>query len=318
MSEIKTVQFSVEYRSNLFSAMKRIDPRDTALKDLHQNLLGAVAPRPIAFASTLDKNKNPNLSPFSFFNAFGSNPPVVIFSPARRGRDNTTKDTYNNIVETGEVVINILTYSIIGQAVLASTEYPSDVDEFKKAGFTKMNSEKVQPYRVKESPVHLECKMRDLVNYGKVGGGGNMAICEVLLIHVNENYLGDNGYPDPHKMDHVGRLGKSWYTRSLNGLFQLSPPKGNENIGFDNMPAQIRNSEVLKGNQLARLGSDPSLPSREEVLKIKEKAEVSRLFKSYKDKELESELHKLAEPYIEKGDTGEAWKILMSNKFGTI
>lgn len=296
--------------------MKTIDPNNFPLKDLHQNLLGAVAPRPIAFASTLNAEGMPNLSPFSFFNAFGSNPPVIIFSPARRGRDNTTKDTYENIKATKEAVVNIVSYDIVEQMALASTEYPADVDEFEKAGFTKVDSEKVAPYRVKESHVHLECRLRDLINYKEAGGAANMAICEVVLMHINEEVIGDNGFPDPFKMDHVARLGKDWYTRSKEGLFELSAPPGNMNIGFDGIPAAVRNSKVLTGNELAKLARVQEFPPKKEIGEVKESPKMAELFQMYygEDENLELELHKIAQRLVGEGKIEEAWRVLLGNK----
>ncbi len=296
--------------------MKQIDPKDFPLKDLHQNLLSAVAPRPIAFASTLDVNGNPNLSPFSFFNAFGSNPPIIAFSPARRGRDNTTKDTYENIRATQEAVVHIVSNEIVEQSVLSSTEYPEAYDEFEKAGFTKWHSEKVSPFRAKESPVHLECRLRDLINYAQVGGAANMAICEVVMIHINDKVIGENGFPDPFKMDHIGRLGQNWYTRSKAGLFEITAPKGNHNIGFDGMPSAVKESPVLTGNELAQLARQHELPQRHEIEEVKESPKMAELYKTYygEDSNLEHELHKIAKTLIDEGKTEEAWRVLMGNK----
>lgn len=298
--------------------MKQIDPQDFPLKDLHQNLLSVVAPRPIAFASTLDENGNPNLSPFSFFNAFGSNPPIIAFSPARRGRDNTTKDTYENIRATQEAVVHIVSNDIVEQSVLSSTEYPEEYDEFEKAGFTKVQADKVGPYRAKESPVHLECRLRDLINYAQVGGAANMAICEVVMIHINEEVIGENGFPDPFKMDHIGRLGQDWYTRSKAGLFEITSPKGNHNIGFDGMPSVVRESPVLTGNELAKLARQQELPKKQEILDVNESPKMAELYRTYygENENLEEQLHKIAKTLIEEGKIEEAWRVLMGNKVG--
>ena len=296
--------------------MKPIDPKEFPLKELHQNLLSAVAPRPIAFASTLAEDGTPNLSPFSFFNAFGSNPPIVIFSPARRGRDNTTKDTYENIRATKEAVVHIVTHDIVEQSVLTSTEYPEGHDEFEKAGFTKEASEKVGPYRAKESPVHLECRLRDLINYAEVGGAANMAIFEVVMMHINEDVMGDNGFPDPFKMDHIGRLGQDWYTRSKEGLFEISAPKGNDNIGFDGLPSAVRESPVLTGNELAKLARLQEFPPKAEIREVNDSPKMAELYKTYygEDENLEIELHKIARELIDEGKVEEALRVLMGNK----
>ncbi len=297
--------------------MKRIDPKDFPLKELHQNLLSSVGPRPIAFASTLSESGTPNLSPFSFFNAFGSNPPIVIFSPARRGRDNTTKDTYENIKATKEAVVHIVTHDIVEKAVLTSSEYPETHDEFEKAGFTKVSAEKVGPYRARESPVHLECRLRDLINYAEVGGAANLAICEVVMMHINEEVIGTNGFPDPFKMDHIGRLGQNWYTRSKEGLFEISAPPGKDNIGFDHMPSAVKTSPVLTGNELAKLGRMQDFPPKKEVEEVKESPKMAELYKTYygEDDNLELELHKIAKVLIDEDKIEEAWRVLLGNKY---
>lgn len=293
--------------------MIRIEPKETPLKERHQMLLGSVAPRPIAFASTLDSDGTPNLSPFSFFNLFGSNPPIIVFSPSRRGRDNTTKDTYENIKATGEAVINIVTYDIVQQMILASSEYPSSYDEFEKAGFTKVPSEMVKPFRVKESPVHLEVKLRDLINYAEVGGGGNLAICEVVLMHIDEKVIGEDGFPDPHKMDHVGRLGRSWYTRAKEGLFIAKAPKGKDNIGLDKMPDKIKHSKILSGNDLGKLGMQNEFPTDEDISQVRNSPQISELLKSnISAGDKESELHKIAKVLISEDKIEEAWRVLLS------
>jgi len=297
--------------------MKKIDPKDFPLKDLHQNILSAVAPRPIAFASTLSEDGTPNLSPFSFFNAFGSNPPIIAFSPARRGKDNTTKDTYENIKATKEAVVHIVNHDIVEQSVLASTEYPEGYDEFEKSGFTKEIAEHVAPYRAKESPVHLECQLRDLINYAEVGGAANMAICEVVLIHINEDVIGDDGFPDPFKMDHIGRLAQNWYTRSKSGLFEITAPKGNDNIGFDGLPSVVRESQVLTGNELTQLARQHELPPQREIEEVKESPKMAELYKTYygEEENLERELHKIAKTLIDEGKIDEAWRVLLGNKY---
>lgn len=203
----------------------QIDPNSIAIPQLHHMILGAVAPRPIAFASTVDKEGRPNLSPFSFFNAFGVNPTTLIFSPSRRGRDNTTKDTYENVIEVPEVVINVVTKDIVEKANLSSTEFPKGVNEFLEAGFTMLPSEKIRPFRVKESPVQFECKVRQVVETGDKGGAANLVICEILLIHIDDNILDEKGMIDPNKIRLVGRLGGDHYVDAFgDALFDLKKP----------------------------------------------------------------------------------------------
>lgn len=289
-----------------------LSPDELELRKLHQHLLGAINPRPIAFVSTVSDDGEPNLSPFSFFNVFGANPPVLIFSPARRGRNNTTKDTYHNLRANGECTVNIVSYDMVEQMNLSSSEYPSDVDEFSKAGFSAVKSDKVKAARVGESPASFECVMRDIVNYGEVAGGGNMIICEVVKLHLRRDILGEDGFIDPYLIDTVGRLGRSWYTRTREGLFEVKAPKGNDNIGFDRMPAAIRNSNVLTGNELGKLGTQPDFPSSEEVTQFL--SEHKQLKALMNESEHEHRLHMIAKSFLEKGDISSAWKVLMANK----
>ena len=296
--------------------MRRIDPKAYPLKSLHQNLLSTVAPRPIAFASTLSQEGIVNLSPFSFFNAFGSNPPIIAFSPARRGRDNTTKDTYENIRTTEEVVINVVNYPIVEQSVVASTEYPETHDEFEKAGFTKVEAETVKPYRVAESPVHLECRLRDLINYAEVNGAANIAICEVQLMHIAESAYGNGEYPDPRNLDLIGRMGQDWYDRAAEGLFEISAPPGNDNIGFDHMPKAVLESPVLTGNELAKLARFQRFPEAETVAQVKAEPQIAGLYQTHQNEpeRLEVALHEVAKALIQQGAIEKAWCALMGNK----
>ena len=205
--------------------MLTLNPSELPVQKLHQYLLGAVGPRPIAFASTIDADGNPNLAPFSFFNVFSANPPILIFSPARSGRSNTTKDTYNNVKLVPEVVINVVNYQIVHQMSLASSPYPSGVNEFVKSGFTALKSETVQPMRVAESPVQFECKVNQVVELGTEGGAGNLIICEVTRIHINEDVLDENGMIDQHKIDLVARMGGDWYCRAdKQAMFEIKKP----------------------------------------------------------------------------------------------
>jgi len=246
--------------------MIQFDPQNTPIPKIHQTLLGAVAPRPIAFASTMDKDGNPNLSPFSFYNAFGVNPTTLIFSPSRRGRDNTTKHTYENLKEVPEVVINAVNYNIVEQMSLSSTEYPQGVNEFIKAGLSPIPSEKIKPFRVKESPVQFECKVRDIIETSNTGGAANLVICEILLIHIDESILDEKGIIDPNKIDLVGRLGGDYYCRtSGDSIFKVEKPLQKLGIGIDQLPSYIKNSEYLTGNELGKLGNIESLPREEEI-----------------------------------------------------
>src|SRR5688572_7953282 len=246
--------------------MVTVDPKEISVAKMHAYLLGAVTPRPIAFASTVDKDGNVNLSPFSFFNCFGMNPPLLIFSPARRVRDNTTKHTYENVLEVPEVVVNVVNYAMVQQTSLASTEYPKGVNEFVKSGFTAIPSVKIRPPRVAESPVSMECKVLDVVATSDKGGAGNLVICEVLLMHIREDILDADGRIDPHKIDTVARLGGDWYCR-VNGdaLFKVPKPLDKLGIGVDQIPERIRLSNVLTGNDLGMLGNVESLPSAADI-----------------------------------------------------
>lgn len=245
---------------------KTLDPSQMAHSDLHRLMLGAIAPRPIAFASTVDADGNPNLAPFSFFNAFGVNPGTIIFSPSRRGRDNTTKDTFNNLKEVPEVVINAVTYAMVEQVSLASTEFPKGVNEFEKAGFTMLASEKVRPYRVAESPVQWECRVRNIIETGTGGGAANLIVCDVVMVHVLESVLLPSGQINTPGIDLVGRLGGDYYVRAHgNALFEVEKPLSKPAIGIDTLPFSLRNSPLLTGNELGKLGSSERVPSNEEM-----------------------------------------------------
>jgi len=290
-----------------------IDPKDLPIPTLHQYLLGAVAPRPIALASTIDANGNPNLSPFSFFNVFSANPPILVFSPARRGRDNTTKDTFENVKQVKECVINVVNYAIVRQMSLASTEYPSGVNEFIKSGLTPIPSEMIRPFRVKESPVQMECVVNDIIELGQGGGAGNMVICEVVRIHIHEEILDADGRISPEKIDQVSRMGGSWYSRAKSGLFELAQPTKEIGIGFDQIPADILHSTVLTGNQLAQLAGVEALPNETEVNEYK-LIELPELFLELEKQPhaLEAQLHQRAAQLLEQNHTEEAWKTLLS------
>jgi flavin reductase (DIM6/NTAB) family NADH-FMN oxidoreductase RutF len=238
-----------------------ITPGTLKTAQLHGYLLGAVGPRPIAFASTIGADGTPNLAPFSFFNVFSANPPILIFSPARRVRDNTTKHTLANVMAVPEVVINVVNHTIVEQANLASTEYPDGVNEFIKAGLTALPSEKVRPFRVAESPVQMECKVTEIKPLGQHGGAGQLIFAQVLQIHIHTSVLNENGQIDPHKIDLVARMGGDYYARASGAaVFELEKPLASIGIGIDALPASIRHSDILTGNELARLGNFPALP----------------------------------------------------------
>lgn len=271
--------------------------------EVHAFLLSAVAPRPIAFASTVDGAGQVNLSPFSFFNAFGSNPPLVIFSPARRVRDNTTKDTLDNVREVAEVVINIVNYPMVQQMSLASTEYPKGVNEFVKAGFTQVPSERVAPPRVGEAPVAMECVVEQIIETGQEGGAANLIIARVLLMHIRNEYLDDSGQIDTRKLDLVARMGGNWYCRAHgDALFEVPKPTRELGMGIDQLPYSIRNSPILSGNDLGLLGNLPSLPSEEEV----------RSFTKGRREESEEVLHRKAQQLLQAGKVREALLLLLA------
>ncbi|HEY5918307.1 MAG TPA: flavin reductase family protein [Chryseolinea sp.] len=287
-----------------------IDPQEVPMSRMHALLLGSVIPRPIAFASTVDKDGNVNLSPFSYFNCFGANPPVLIFSPARRGRDNTTKHTYENILEVPEVVIHIVNYPIVQQMSLASNEYPKGVNEFVKAGFTAMPSLKVKPPRVKEAPVAFECKVIQVIPTGEKGGAGNLVICHVMMMHVQEEVLDDSGRIDPFKLDAVARLGGDLYCRVHgDAIFKIPKPLEKIGIGVDQLPSHIRRSKVLSGNDLGLLASVEELP---QPTGFNDEAE-NLAFKKALASGSEA-VHLLAHFYLEQGKTEQAWNVLLSTE----
>lgn len=281
---------------------------------LHAYLLGAVAPRPICFASTVDKDGNPNLSPFSFFNVFGSKPPIAIFSPARRVRDNTIKHTLENVYETKEVVINVVNYDMVHQASLSSCEYPKGIDEFKKAGFTPVKSDIVKPYRVKESPAQLECKVLQVIETGHEGGAANLIICEVLCMHIDDNVLTPDGKIDPHKIDLVARMGGDYYCRaSGDAVFTVHKPNLELGVGVDALPEGIRRSKVLTGNHLGILGNCTSIPI---VSELSTDERLNAILKEYThDEDARTEaLHLYAKELLDAGDISKAWQVLMAGE----
>lgn len=296
--------------------MMRIDPKEVETRELHGHLLTAISPRPIALASTVDTDGNVNLSPFSFFNVFSANPPLVIFSPARRVRDNTTKDTLSNVQATKEVVINIVNYGMVEQTSLSSTEYETGVNEFVKAGFTEAKSELITPPRVAESPVQMECVVRDVIACGDHGGAGNLVICEVVMMHINEDVVGEDGKIDQHKIDTVGRLGKNWYVRaSGDALFEVEKPLSTLGIGVDQIPKRIRDSYILSGNDLGKLGNVERLPSDAEIEEFAAHHRIQSIMGETTDGlERRELLHHYAKELLEEGKVEKAWKALLVDK----
>jgi len=282
--------------------MKSYTPSEMETPELHGLLLSAIAPRPIAFVSTVDADGKPNLAPFSFFNVFSANPPIAIFSPARRVRGNTTKHTLDNVEATKECVINVVSYNMLHQMNLASCEFADGVNEFEKAGFTAIESDVVKSFRVKEAPVQLECKVREVIHLGQEGGAGNLVVSEVVRMHVSEAVFGYDGNIDPQKLDLVARMGQNWYCRA-NGdaVFEVPKPGREVGIGFDAFPPNVRNSTVLTGNDLGKLGMVSVLPTEAEVRAYSQGG--------YTNLEV---AHTMAHVILEEGNTMEAWKVLLS------
>jgi len=287
--------------------MITIDPKTIPVQKLQGYLQGSVSPRPIAFVSSVDAKGLVNLSPFSFFNMFSMNPPILVFSPSRRVRDNSTKHTLQNVLEVPEVVINIVSYDMVEKASLASCDFPKVSNEFVKAGFTELPSVKVKPPRVAESPVSFECKVNQIIPLGSEGGAGNLVICEVVLMHAREDIFDADGKINPQKLDAVARMGGDYYCRACgDSVFTVPKPNEKIGIGFDQIPDEVRNSKVLTGNDLGRLANIERLPDPESV----------KLFKSNhhdwltvsKDKD---SIHRLAQHFLLEGKVADAWKVLL-------
>ena len=291
--------------------MITIDPKSIETAKLQGYLQSSVGPRPIAFASTMDAEGNPNVSPFSFFNVFSANPPILIFSPARRVRDNSIKHTLINAEATREVVINVVNYDMVQQISLASTEYADGVDEFLKSGLTPIASEVVKPFRVKESPVQFECKVTQIIPLGTEGGAGNLVLCEVVRIHIDESVLDDNGAIDQYKIDLVSRLGGNWYSRSNQGLFEVPKPLSTLGIGVDAIPNFVKESPVFNGNDLGMLGNVEALPTLEEVSIFVQQNFAVKGVLSADDQQ---KLHLAAKKYLDDNDVLSAWKVLLAKK----
>lgn len=289
--------------------MKSFEPKDISIKQLHSYLLSSIAPRPIAFASTIDAEGNPNLSPFSFFNVFSANPPILIFSPARRVKDNTTKHTLHNVEAVKEVVINMVNYDMVHQMSLSSTEYPADINEFTKSGFTMLDSHNIRPFRVGESPVQLECKVNQIIKLGNEGGAGNLIICEVVKMHISQQILNDDKSINQEKLDLVSRAGGSYYSRAKSGFFEIPKPLSALGIGVDSLPEHVKNSMILTGNDLGMLGNVEALPSNKEIDNFIK--EISERYPNIKEA-THREKHKIAQNYLSFGDVESAMKLLLS------
>lgn len=287
------------------------------LKDLttpqRQNYLQhAIAPRPICFASTIDKEGNVNLSPFSFFNLFSSDPPVVIFSPSRRVRDNTTKHSLQNVMEVPEVVINIVDYGMVQQTSLASCEFPKNTNEFIKAGFTPQPATSVKPPLVKESKVKMECRVLEIKSLGENGGAGNLVICEVLVMHIDDSILNENNLIDQRKLHHVARLGGDWYCKvDESNLFIVEKPNVKLGVGVDTLPKHVRNSDILSGNNLGQLANVHEMPEINPAFNDDHLKQIIQYY-SVSPEEMEKELHTYAKKLLEQGKVEDAWQVLLA------
>lgn len=296
--------------------MLTINTADLKPAELQNYLQYAIAPRPICFVSTIDKQGNVNLSPFSFFNLFSINPPICVFSPSRRVRDNTSKHSLENILEVPECVINIVNYDMVQQTSLASVEYPKGVNEFVKAGFTQLPSDLVRPPRVAESPVQMECIIRQVIPLGENAGAGNLVLSEIKRIHIKDDILDASGKIDQTKINLVARLGGDWYCRvGADNLFEVEKPVRTLGIGVDSLPASIRNSAVLTGNNLGQLGNVEYLPSDEEVEAFRVDPELRQILDATIGDSFtrERELHQYARKLLESGNVIKAWKVLLFN-----
>ena len=294
--------------------MLTFNPQEITVQRLHQLLLGSIGPRPIAFASTMNTAGQANLAPFSFFNVFSANPPILIFSPARSGRTNETKDTYKNVKELPEVVINVVNFDMVHQMSLASSPYSPEISEFEKSGLTPIPSETIRPFRVAEAPVQFECRVNEVKELGHEGGAGNLIICEVLRMHVREDLIDEKGLIDQHKIDLVSRMGGDWYCRAdENSMFEIKKPITTCGIGFDTLPSDIKNSRVLSGNDLGQLAGIENLPNETDVNEYK-LIELSELFVSLQNDavELEKQLHQKAKVLLSENKLEEAWLTLLA------
>ena len=288
--------------------MTSFEPKNCSIPQLQRLLSSSVAPRPIALASTISSGGQPNLSPFSFFNVFSTNPPILIFSPARRVRDNSTKHTLQNVEQVKEVVINVVSYDIIQQMSLSSTEYEKNINEFKKAGLKMLKSDIVKPFRVAESPVQMECKVNDIIPLGTQNGAGNLVICQVLKIHICDRVLNGSNEIDQEKLDLVARGGGSYYIRAREGFLEIPKPLRSKGIGVDMLPGHIQNSSILTGNDLGILGNVEVIPSLKIVAEFwakSEQKELKNILKTTDDKHLK------AKEFIQNKDVFKAWCVLL-------
>ena len=300
-------------------SVQTLTPSDLSTSDLQRTLQFAVGPRPIALVSSINREGQVNLSPFSFFNLFSSNPPILVFSPARRVRDNSTKDTLNNVLQVPEVVIHAVSHSMVEQTSLSSTEYPTGTNEFTKAGFTQVASKYVAPPRVAEAPVALECRVNDVVALGDGPGAGNLVICEVVAIHIDSRVLDEDGRLDQDRLDLVGRLGGDWYVRAQgDALFEVEKPIATRGIGVDALPRSVRLSTILTGNDLGKLGNIEMLPLQSEVEEFMQHHRIQSIFRQYADPiERREALHQYAQEQLEKGKIRKAWKALLVDRLNT-
>ena len=292
--------------------MLTLDLKNLKPADVQNYLQHAIAPRPICFASTVDSEGNVNLSPFSFFNLFSSNPPIVVFSPARRVRDNTTKHTLENVLAVPEVVINIVDYEMLQQVSLSSCEYPKGVNEFVKAGFTEQKATVVRPPMVKEAKIKLECKVNQVIPLGTGGGAGNMVVAEVLVMHIDESVLNSEGKIDQRKLDLVARLGGNWYTRAnADTIFEVEKPNTQLGIGVDALPDSIKNSKILTHNHLGQLANVHEYPFVDATFNDERLKNIIQYYSINPD-EMEAELHRYAAELLNTGKVSEAWQILLA------
>ena len=288
--------------------MRTIDPTAIPTKDLHQFMVGAVAPRPIAFASTIDENGVANIAPYSFFNAFSSNPPILVFSSNRRVDNNETKDTLHNVQQNQEVVINVVNYNIVRQMALASISYPTEVSEFDKSGLTPLASDLVRPFRIQESPVQFECKVQEIITLGEHGGAGHLIVCHVVRLHIDKAVLNGERI-DPQKLDLVGRLGRAHYVRASGGaIFDVYQSPLKMALGFDRLPEHVRNSTILTGNELAQMAGLYEMPSEATITQLLGEAAVTQALISVEqpDQTLINALHELAREALDAGDPARA------------
>lgn len=299
-------------------SMRSITPGEIQTKDLHQYILGAISPRPIAFVSTIDKKGIPNIAPYSFFNAFSSNPPILVFSSNRRVEDNTTKDTLHNIKVNKEVVVNVVNYAIVRQMALAGISYPAEVDEFKKSGLTPLASDLVKPFRIKESPAHFECKVKEIITLGEHGGAGHLIICDVLKVHISEDVIDDKNRIDPHKIDLVGRMGRAYYVRaSGKAVFDVHQPPNELALGFDQLPEHITKSTILSGNDIAQIAGLYKFPENVEIEAMMNEKEIKQILIKFEtpNKNLINALHRVAKKAIKEGNPAKAFQVAMVYEF---